>query len=189
MQNKSDEYYISKVLAGETAAFAVLVDRYKTLAYNISLRIVKQPEDAEEITQDSFIKAYRSLRGFKGTSKFSTWLYRIVYNSSITHIRKKQREMPVDSESREMKNHSGLIDDDGSQNDEFLASALKKAVDSLPADEQTMITLYYYENSRIEEIAKVMALSVSNVKVRLYRTRKKLHDQILFFTNNEIAVN
>jgi RNA polymerase sigma factor (sigma-70 family) len=187
MQKESDRYYIAKVLAGETAAFTGLVDRYKTLAYNISLRIVKQPEDAQEITQDSFIKAYRSLRSFKGDSKFSTWLYRIVYNSSITHIRKKQREAPVDS--REMMNHSGLIDDDGSQNDEFLASALKKAVDSLPADEKTMITLYYYENSRIEDIARVMALSVSNVKVRLFRTRKKLHDQILFFKNNEIAVN
>lgn len=187
MQNKNDGYYIGKVMEGETAAFAILVERYKTLAYNISLRIVKRPEDAEEITQDAFVKAYGSLHSFKGDSRFSTWLYRIVYNSSITHLRKKRREVPVDSESREMHVNTDLLDDDGSQNDEFLAAALKLAVDSLPETEQTMITLYYYDNSSVEDIAKIMSLSVSNVKVKLFRTRKKLHDHIRLIMNNEVS--
>lgn len=189
MQNKDDAYYIEKVLGGETEAFAVLVDRHKTLAYNISIGIVKKPEDAEEITQDAFVKAYRSLKNFKGDSKFSTWLYRIVYNSSISHLRKKQRELPTDTESREMMKSSGLIDDDGSQNDEILAAALNKAVDALPSGEKTMISLYYYEDSSVEEIAKIMALSVSNVKVRLFRTRKKLHEQIRLIMNDEVPAN
>jgi RNA polymerase sigma factor (sigma-70 family) len=186
MQNKNDGYYIGKVLDGDTLAFTVLVEKYKTLAYNISLRIVKSSEDAEEITQDSFVKAYRSIRSFKGDSKFSTWLYRIVYNSSITHLRKNQREVPVDS-GREFYNYQGVIDDEGSHDDKLLA-ALKKAVDSLPVQEQMMITLFYYDNKSIEEIAKITAISESNVKVRLFRTRKKLYESICLNMKNEVPV-
>jgi RNA polymerase sigma factor (sigma-70 family) len=189
MAEKNDSYYIEKVLGGETGAFAVLVDRYKTLAYNISLGIVKLPEDAEEITQDSFLKAYRSLRSFKGDSKFSTWLYRIVYNSSITHLRKKRREVPADAESHKMPRHADQPDDDSSRQDELLASALRKAIDQLPAIERTMINLHYYDNSSIEEIARITNLSLSNVKVRLFRARKKLHDHIRSIMNNGILVN
>jgi RNA polymerase sigma factor (sigma-70 family) len=189
MAEKNDSYYIEKVLGGDTGAFAVLVDRYKTLAYNISLGIVKLPEDAEEITQDSFLKAYRSLRSFKGDSKFSTWLYRIVYNSSITHLRKRQREVPVDAESHKMLKHAGQPDDEGSHQDEMLASALKKAIDQLPATEKTMINLYYFDNSSMEDIARITNLSLSNVKVKLFRARKKLHDLIRSIMNNGILVN
>ncbi len=189
MQNKDDGFYIEKVLNGEAAAYAILVEKHKTLVYNIALKIVKKPEDAEEITQDAFVKAYRSLRSFKGDSRFSTWLYRIVYNTSITFIRKKQREVPVDNESSEiMLKNPDLIDDDGSTNSEFLTTALKMAVDALPPSEQTIITLYYYDNSSVEDIAKIMSLSVSNVKVKLFRTRKKLYDQIRLIMNKEISV-
>jgi RNA polymerase sigma factor (sigma-70 family) len=184
MENKDDWYYIRKVLDGDPDAFAPLVDKYKTMAYNISLKLVRHPEDAEEITQDSFIKAYRSLRGFKGDARFSTWLYRIVHNSSISHLRKKQRTVKPDIEDRALVN---LPDTDHeSQNDEFMAAALKKAVDDLPEMERTMIMLYYYEESSIDDIASVTGLSVSNVKVKLFRARKKLHDQILQSTKREL---
>lgn len=184
MENKDDWYYIRKVLDGDPDAFAPLVEKYKTMAYNISLKIVRHPEDAEEITQDSFIKAYRSLRGFKGDARFSTWLYRIVYNSSVSHLRKKQRTIKPDNGDREVVN---LPDTDhDSQNEEFMASALKRAVDELPELERTMIMLYYYEESGIDDIASVTGLSVSNVKVRLFRVRKKLHDQMQQLMKREL---
>jgi RNA polymerase sigma factor (sigma-70 family) len=187
MINKDDRYYIERVLSGETDAFSVLVDKYKTLAYNISLRIVKRPEDAEEVTQDAFVKAYRSLGGFKGDSRFSTWLYRIVYNSSITLMRKRQHEIQADREM-EWNKISSIADDDGSNQDELIAGALKKSLASLPADEQLIITLYYYDNSSIEDIAKIMAISVSNVKIRLFRTRKKLYESIRLNMNDRVPV-
>jgi RNA polymerase sigma factor (sigma-70 family) len=186
MQNNNDGYYIGKVLAGETAAYSFLVDKYKTMAYNISLRILKRPEDAEEVTQDSFVKAYRALRNFKGKAGFSTWLYRIVYNTSISRLRNKQREMAV--ENTEIRNDTVLIDDDSSQIDESLTASLKKAVDMLPESEQAMITLYYYDNRSIEDIAKVLSLSPSNVKVRLHRTRKKLYDKVKHSMDNEFSL-
>ena len=178
MQNKDDWYYIEKVLNGEPASYAPLVERYKDMAYNISLRIVRRPEDAEEITQDAFVKAYRSLKGFKGDAKFSTWLYRIVYNSSVSHIRRKQRVDLADSESMDRLRIADPAEESDQQNDELMVTALKRATDSLPAEEQTMITLYYYDDRSIDEIAGIMNLSVSNVKVKLFRTRKKLHDLV-----------
>jgi RNA polymerase sigma factor (sigma-70 family) len=184
MENKDDWYFIKKVLDGDPNAFAPLVEKYKTMAYNISLKLVRHPEDAEEITQDSFIKAYRSLRGFKGDARFSTWLYRIVYNTSVSHLRKKQRTVKPENGDRELIN----LPDTGheSQNAEFIVSALKKAVDDLPELERTMIILYYYEESGIDDIASVTGLTVSNVKVRLFRARKKLHDQMQQLIKREL---
>lgn len=182
-------YYIGKVLNGETSAFAVLVDRHKDLAYNLSYKIVRNAEDAEEITQDAFVKAYRSLARFKGDARFSTWLYRIVYNGSISHLRKKQREVPVDRESLEMIRYTGPADEYGTQDEELLAVALKKAVDSLPLQEKTMVSLYYYQNNSIEDIAQVMSLTESNVKVRLFRTRKRLFEYIRSLMKNEIQTD
>jgi RNA polymerase sigma factor (sigma-70 family) len=183
MDMQDDWYYIKKVLTGEPDAFAPLVEKYKNMAYNISLKIVGLPEDAEEITQDSFIKAFRSLKGFKGDARFSTWLYRIVYNSSVSHLRKKRHLVFSENGEREMLRIPD--NDNGSYNDEFMAAALKKAVDGLPVEEQTMITLYYYEESNIDDIAKIMGLSVANVKVRLFRARKKLHDTMQGLMKNE----
>lgn len=188
MQNTDDRHYIERVLDGEPDAYAFLVEKYKTMAYNISLKIVKQQEDAEEITQDSFVRAYKSLRSFKGDAKFSTWLYRIVYNASVSHTRKTKREMPVDEQSREFLKHPDMVEGGETETDESLSAALKKAVDSLPSPEQTMINLYYYENSNVEDIARIMSLSASNVKVKLFRIRKKLYDHIKSITqNNESA--
>ena len=90
MDKKPDQIYIDKVLQGDTNAFAYLVDRYKNLTYTVAMKIVRNHEDAEEVAQDSFIKAYSQLHTFKGESKFSTWLYTIVYRNSITKIRKKK---------------------------------------------------------------------------------------------------
>ncbi|MFW5835392.1 MAG: RNA polymerase sigma factor [bacterium] len=184
MHDNEDRHYIERVLDGEPDAYAFLVEKYKTMAYNISLKIVKRQEDAEEITQDSFFRAYKSLRSFKGDAKFSTWLYRIVYNASVSHTRKKKREMPVDEQSRDFLKHPDMVEDGEGETDESLSAALKKAVDSLPSPEQTMINLYYYENSNIEDIARIMSLSASNVKVKLFRIRKKLYDHIKSINQN-----
>lgn len=189
MQDKDDRYYIKKVLDGESSAFAYLVDRYKHMAYNISLRIVRQSEDAEDVTQDSFVKAYRFLKGFKGDSKFSTWLYRIVYNTSVSHMRKKQSDFTTektDGHILEYADFSGSIE---SNDDEIIVAALKRAMDDLTVEEQTMVALYYYDKNSIDDIAGIMSLSVSNVKVKLFRARKKLKDLIPQFMKNTVSAD
>ncbi len=178
MKQRDDIYYIDKVLNGDSSAFAELVDRYKTMAFNISARIVGSREDAEEVAQDSFVKAYRSLSSFKRSAKFSTWLFRIVYNTSVSHYRKSKREVVSGRLDDRAIKHTGQPVEDPAADDADLTAALLNALGCLPGEEQTMITLYYYEDSSIDDIALIMNMSASNVKVRLYRARKKLHDQI-----------
>ncbi len=112
MEQRDDIYFIDKVLNGDSSAFAVLVDRYKTMAFNISARITGSREDAEEVAQDSFVKAYRSLSSFKRNAKFSTWLFRIVYNTSVSHYRKRKREVVADKlDERAIKNTGPSVED------------------------------------------------------------------------------
>lgn len=188
MDNIDDSHYIGRVLGGEPAAYATLVDRHKTMAYNIALRIVRRPEDAEEITQDAFVKAYRSLSSFKGDSKFSTWLYRIVYNASVSHIRKNRREVIMDSSDFKILRHPEMVEEAQPDNNDFMISALRKALDGLPAAEQTIINLFYFEQLSVEDIARVMNLSASNVKVRLFRLRKRLYDLIRAATESRVGM-
>ena len=89
VEHQQDNIYITKVLEGDRNAFAYLVDKYKTMVYSLALRLVKDREEAEEISQDAFIKAYQSLASFKGKAKFSSWLYRIVYNTAISKLRQQ----------------------------------------------------------------------------------------------------
>ena len=90
MDKNADQIYIDKVLKGDANAYAHLINKYKDMTYTLAMKIVKNHEDAEEVAQDSFLKAYEKLDSFKGDSKFSTWLYTIVYRNSITKIRKKK---------------------------------------------------------------------------------------------------
>ncbi|PCJ83508.1 MAG: RNA polymerase subunit sigma-24 [Flavobacteriales bacterium] len=184
-----DSVYIEKVMQGDTAAFAKLVDRYKDLAYTIALRIVRSSEDAEEVAQDSFLKAYQNLNAFKGTSRFSTWLYTIVYNTAVSKTRKKQLEMaPVDDEL--IENYTPDLS--ASPLDELKGDEQKKyvkaAIDRLPKTEALLITLYYLDECTVEEIYEITGLSVSNIKVKLHRARKKLHLELKRLLEHELEM-
>ncbi|TVR74885.1 MAG: sigma-70 family RNA polymerase sigma factor [Marinilabiliales bacterium] len=178
MEQRDDSYYIGKVLSGDTSAYAVLVDRYKTMAFNISLRILGSREDAEEVAQDSFVKAFRSLGSFRGSARFSTWLFRIVYNSSVSHYRKRKREIVSDQGEAVVMKYAGLTEEGDAEANEAMVLALREALSTLPEEEQAMITLYYYQDSSIDDIAAIARMTPSNVKVRLHRARKKLHELI-----------
>lgn len=176
MEQKDEIYYITRILDGETEYFSVLLDRYSRPLYSLIVQIVGCPEDAEELLQDVFLKAYRNLSGYKRESKLSTWLYRIAYNVAISATRKKKQEFLYIEESTinnvpDEKAHE-VIDLAG---DEEQINRLVSAIDHLSGEEKALITLFYYEDKSIEEISEVMKLSVSNVKVRLHRTRKKIY--------------
>ena len=91
MERNDETYYISKVLNGEPNYFSFIVEKYQDIVFSIALKVLRNREDAEEMAQESFIKAYKSLHTFKGNAKFSTWLYRITYNSCISEVRKKKQ--------------------------------------------------------------------------------------------------
>ena len=179
MEQKSDTYYISKVLEGNSDSFAPLVDKYKQLAFSLSMKITRNREDAEEAAQDAFIKAYRSLESFKGSATFKTWFFRIVYTTAISKIRGKQNNQ-VSLEDYKLTD-SELLDTEnavGQLSAEERSARLHKAMDHLDPDERAILNLYYFEDLPVEEIATIMELSASNVKVKLFRSRKKLYGQL-----------
>jgi len=177
MKEQDDIFQVQRVLAGNTAAFAVLVDRHKDLVFNIAYKIVRHREDAEEIAQDAFVKAYQSLRSFKGESKFSTWLYRIVYNASVSHTRKRHYEFrEIDERVMSDTTEDEILEDLDRLDSNDQSRMVNKAINQLPPDESALVTLFYMDENSIDDISNITGLSVSNVKVKLHRIRKKLYD-------------
>jgi RNA polymerase sigma-70 factor (ECF subfamily) len=175
MDYKGDIFYIGQVLEGKTNAFTYIVDRHKDHAYNLALRICGNHEEAEEVAQDAFMKAYRSLTHFKMRSSFATWLYRIVYNTAISLVRTRKKgvlsleEFPADATDF-IRNSS--TEEEGET--EYKNSLVNFALQKISEEERGLITFYYYEELSIEEISEITAISKSNVKVKLFRARQKM---------------
>ena len=173
MEKKDDIYYINLVKGGQSNAFSYIVEKYQDIVFSIALKVLRNRDDAEEMAQESFIKAYKSIHSFKGNAKFSTWLYRITYNTCISEIRKRKMHFSS-TEEIEIRDETQEINLDGIP-EENRAKAIKEAMNQLPEDEYTLILLYYFEEQSVEEISKVTGLSESNTKVKLFRARKKLY--------------
>ncbi len=171
-----DSIYIERILNGDTSAFAYLVDKYKNMAFSVALGVVKNREDAEEVSQDSFVKAYRYLKDFRKDSKFSSWLYKIVYNTALTKIKKKKLEISdIDEDVK-----TNIIFTDLSKGIDLLQEENQKyfinlAIKKLTSDEQTVMTLFYLNENTLEEINDITGLTVTNIKTKLHRGRKRFH--------------
>lgn len=175
MANRNDDYYIRQVTGGNTDAFAPLVERYKDMVFTLALKMLKNREEAEEVAQDVFVTCYRSLSGFRGKSKFSTWLYKITYNRCLDVLKSKKRHVvsgTVDAISGVEENELNILQQIA-ENDRN--TAIRKAIRLLPEDEQVLVHLYYFEELTVKEIAKTVHLSATNVKVKLFRSRKFLY--------------
>lgn len=171
----NDQHDINLILNGDANAFHILVDRYKDLVYSLSLRMLKNREEAEEVSQDTFIKVFKSLPRFKGDSKFSTWIYRIAYNTCLDRLKKNKKfynDVPID----EFTEHQVRTIDDALENLEAKEreQAIQDCISLLPSEDGFLLTLYYYEEQSLDDISKVMGLTPNNVKVKLFRSRKKL---------------
>ena len=179
MRNLSDQEIIDSVKRGNDSDYSIIVDKYKNKAFSMLKRMLKNEYDAEEVLQDCFLKAYNSLNSFKGEAKFSTWFYRIVYNTALTRLSSKKRK--TESEMTSVEDHFNLESEYGSdeieQNDlnEFIHDLIGK----LPERYGTVITMFYLNEMSIDEISEAMEISVSNAKVILHRSRNSLRDLIL----------
>ncbi|MDR0370670.1 MAG: sigma-70 family RNA polymerase sigma factor [Prevotellaceae bacterium] len=180
MKYKDDIRYINRVLGGDTSAFSVLVERYQSFVYTIVLKVVGNKEEAEEAAQDAFMKVFGALHTFKGDADFSTWVYRIAYNTGVSKIRQRKHFfVPIDDVT---VNESDA--DFSSENLSIRIAALQAALTKLSRDEQLLVSLYYTEENSIDEVARITGLTGSNVKVRLHRIRKKIYAE-LKGVNNE----
>ncbi|MBC8490229.1 MAG: RNA polymerase sigma factor [Bacteroidetes bacterium] len=179
MKYQSDSLYIDKVLEGDVSAYSMIVDKHKDLVFTVALRIVRNREDAEEIVQDTFLKVYQSLKSFKKESKFSTWLYRIVYNTAISKTRKRQLET-TDLEYEIIENYTldNIKEDVSRLEYDEQKILINKVIEKLSPEESTLINLFYLKEYSTEEISEIMNLSKANVKVKLHRIRKRLYKEV-----------
>lgn len=171
---------ISAVLNGNPKAYAQLVERHQSFVFTLVLRYIKNREDAEEVAQDIFVKAYRALANFKGTSKFSTWLYTIVTTTSISFLRKKKLEIhSLDNE----KIFEAIENKDSGMNanqveQKSRVAMVNNAIALLNADDAEIVTLFYKGEQTLEEIAQVLGIEANAVKVRLHRARTRLKEKM-----------
>ena len=175
-----DNEIISRVLKGEQNAYAELVNRYQAYVFTLVLRMIKSREDAEEVAQDVFVKAYRSLADFRGESKFSTWLYTIANTTSITFLRKKKLDVhSLDNEkvfevadSKDSGFRANLVEQKSRVN------MVNEAIAMLSPDDAEIITLFYKAEQNLEEISRILRLETNTVKVRLHRARTRLKEKM-----------
>ena len=170
-----EAHIIREVLNGKTSRFELFLDRYGQQVFTLIVRIVGSPEDAEELTQDTFLKAFQHLSSFKQGSSFSTWIYRIAYNTAISATRKKKQEMPVMDDALLANISDQQVDDTLNDESEEQIARLNRAMEKLEADERAIITLFYMEEKPIGEMALILGMTESNTKVKLNRIRKKLY--------------
>ncbi|PRX55439.1 RNA polymerase sigma factor [Flagellimonas meridianipacifica] len=178
MTDNTDQYLIKSTLKGDTKAFASLVTKHQNYVYTLVIRMIKTKEEAEEVTQDVFIKAYKSLKDFKGDSKFTTWLYRISYRAALDHIRKNKKRQKTNTLLEEItESNLTFIENPLEQlEDQERKDFIKRSIARLSESEAAIVTLFYFEELSIKEIGKVTRLTEDNVKVKLHRSRKKLYE-------------
>ncbi|WP_339883166.1 sigma-70 family RNA polymerase sigma factor [Polaribacter vadi] len=175
MTSKTDQIYITKVINGDTNAFASLVNTYKNMVFSLVFKMTKNREEAEEISQDTFIKAYKNLSKFKGDSKFSTWLYRIAYHTSLDNLKKNKNNNNSfeinEITFNQIKATEHILE--GIERKER-AKMMEICLHKLPDEERTIIWMFYYDELSLKEITEITSMSESNLKVKLHRARKKL---------------
>lgn len=183
-----DTDLIQSVLQGNTAVYAALVERYQNFVFSIVLRYLNSREDAEEVSQDVFVKAFRSLADFKGTSKFSTWLYTIATTTCLTFLRKKKLAVhSLDNEklfAAADQLEGGISANQIEQKSRV--TMVNEAIRMLSPDDAQVITLFYKGEQTLDEIAQIMGKEVNAVKVQLHRARTRLKEKMINHFSAEV---
>jgi RNA polymerase sigma factor (sigma-70 family) len=189
MQEQQTDYaLITAVLEGNTAVYADLVKRHQRFVFTMAMRFAKNREDAEEIAQDCFVKAYKALGTFQHTSKFSTWLYTITYTTAMTFLRKKKLStlsLNDDENTVQIENHISDYNANSIEKKSGYAY-LSQAIDLLLPDDAMIITLFYMGEQSLEEIAQTMHMESKTIKVKLHRARTRLKEKLQYLLKDEV---
>jgi RNA polymerase sigma-70 factor (ECF subfamily) len=176
--------HIRNVQNGNLNSFRYVIDNYKKMAMNLALSILKNREQAEDTVQDSFVLAFNNIGKFNFSTKFSTWFYKIVLNQSLSVIRKSKIDFVSISDD---ENFEEIPDESFEFMDEVdISTIIKNSIELLSSIDSVVLKMYYYEDTSIEEISKVLDIKYANAKVILHRARLKLKNEILKNYKNEI---
>ncbi len=181
-----DAGLVARAQAGDQEAFSALVAEYSRKIYRLAKNITQNDEDAEDVLQDAFLKAYEHLPGFQGNSKFYTWIVRIAVNESLMKLRKRKGDRfisldePVETGEETVKREIAVWEDNPEQrySREEMQHILDEAVDGLKPDFRTVFMLRDIEELSTEETAETLGISVPAVKSRLLRARLALREKL-----------
>ncbi len=175
MGQNSDQHLINRLKEGDKQAFISLIEQYKHMVYTLALRIIKNEEDAEEVSQDSFLKVYQSIGSFKGDSKLSTWIYRIAYHRSLDYLKKNKRKPQTTQLQWEEVTNIQMAEMTWDHMETMeRQEIIQKALRHLPGEDGVILSLFYFESLSLKEISGVLNITVNSVKVKLHRSRKRL---------------
>ena len=169
---------VQQVLSGNASAFAYFVETYQDMAITIAHRICGNVQDAEDVVQESYVKVFRNLHTFRHESKFSSWLYRIVYNTAVSHSKTKMWMLDTDAELADVQETSDF-DTEKQLDDAERTEMVQNVLNQMPKGDALLLTLYYMEDNPVKEIAEITGLNESNVKVKLFRARKLFKDKLV----------
>ncbi len=175
MEQNQYQPNVQLIINGNSQEFSKLVDSHKNLVFTVALRMLKNTEEAEEVAQDTFVKVFKSIKSFKGDSKFSTWIYRIAYNSCLDRLKKIKKAQQIKSFDEmsgvEISDLSTVLD---AIEREEKSKVLKQCIGLLSPSDSALLTLFYFEEKNLNELSKILNLTENNVKVKLFRARARL---------------
>ena len=171
----NEAHIIEEILNGKTNRYEYFLDKYGQQVFALVARIVSCQEDAEELTQDVFLKAFQQLSSFKAESSFSTWIFRIAYNAAISATRKHNHDVLHLDDAVFANLSDAQVDEALEDESEEQLKRLTQAMEKLNADERALLTLYYRKEKPLAEVAFILGMTESNTKVKLHRIRKKLY--------------
>jgi len=184
-ERQTDQQLVERVKSGDQQAFDLLVRKYQHKVYGLVSRFISDPAAVEDVVQESFIKAYRSLDRFRGESAFYTWLYRIAVNTAKNYLVAKGRRPPdadIDAGDAEQMSGAEIMREVGTPEDVALSKEMSRrvleVVEELPADLRTALTLREIEGLTYEEIAKVMDCPIGTVRSRIFRAREAVNNAL-----------
>lgn len=187
-QKETDLDLINAILAGQTSVYADLVKRHQRFVFTLAMRFAKNREDAEEIAQDCFVKAYKALGTFKQDSKFTTWLYTITYTTAMTFLRKKRLDTSSindDEQVLQIANSDNRFDANVVEKKSSYAY-LNQAIAMLLPDDAAIITLFYQGEQSLEEIGQTLHMEANTIKVKLHRARQRLKEKLQYLLKDEV---
>ena len=165
-----DAVLVADALRGRPEAFGTLVERYDRAVFHLALRTLRDREEARDVAQEAFFKAYRSLRTFRPDAKFSTWIFSIAYHACCDRLSRRKRysneELPDRADPAAGPEREAVAHDE--------ARRLRAAIDALPEKYRTVITLYHLQGRQYEEIAQVLQMPMGTVKTHLFRAKEQL---------------
>lgn len=189
----TDRDIIDEVRAGNTRRYALLVDRHKDKALALAIRLVGVRQEAEELVQDAFLRAFRSLDQFRGDAKFGTWFYRILYNLCMTKVTRRHGKTEQLEVGDEMAlDHLSPLDGVLSVHDQLEADEMQRIlgqeIEGLPEKFKSVITLFYVQEMSYEEMVSILKIPIGTVKTNLFRARSLLRKRVLGRTKGEVKV-